>query len=142
MDCLSSLLFLFVQVVVFCRLLNWSPLATIIQSYSKRLYFGVKEELLPLVRISAELLPGCRARALYGCGLRSPEDVVRCNRLALVRILLDIIPYESADPLVGSRQRGRPEPAEAASAPRTDRGKEHLANRLACENLAGEIMAK
>ena len=40
---------------MFCKRLNWVSLATIIDAYSKRLYFGVKDELLPLVRISTEV---------------------------------------------------------------------------------------
>lgn len=40
---------------MFCKRLNWISLATIIEAYSKRLYYGVQEELLPLVRISTEV---------------------------------------------------------------------------------------
>lgn len=128
------------MVVVFCRLLNWSHLGTVVQAYSKRLYYGVRDELLPLVRISTELVPGFRARALYSSGLKSAGDVVACDRQALVALLIDIIPYESGDPLVGASA------SSGSSGSGTNRpaghggSKDRLGSRLACENLAHAII--
>jgi len=127
------------MVVVFCRLLNWSQLGTVVQAYSRRLYYGVRDELLPLVRISAELVPGFRARALYGSGLRSAEDIVACDRQVLVALLLDIIPYESRDPVTGAQSvAGGSNTAVSAG---QGGGKERLGSRLACENLAVAIIS-
>ena len=43
------------QAIVFCRKLNWDHLASVLESYSKRLDTGVMPELVPLVRLGAEV---------------------------------------------------------------------------------------
>ena len=43
--------------VVFCRRLNWTLLASCLETYTGRLGFGVRDELLALVRMGSEVLP-------------------------------------------------------------------------------------
>lgn len=50
--------------VTFCRRLNWGLLASCLETYTGRLGFGVRDELLPLVRMGSEVrkLEGNRER--------------------------------------------------------------------------------
>lgn len=41
--------------VTFCRKLNWNPLASCLETYVGRLGYGVRSELLPLIRIGTEV---------------------------------------------------------------------------------------
>ena len=41
--------------VTFCRRLNWGLLASCLETYTGRLGFGVRDELLPLVRMGSEV---------------------------------------------------------------------------------------
>ena len=41
--------------VVFCRKLNWTHLASCLETYTGRLGFGVRDELLALVRMGSEV---------------------------------------------------------------------------------------
>ena len=43
------------QAISFCRKLNWGSLASVLEAYAGRLSFGVTEELLPLVRLGAQV---------------------------------------------------------------------------------------
>lgn len=40
----------------FCSKLNWKSLACVLESYSSRLNYGVRAELIPLTRLGAEVL--------------------------------------------------------------------------------------
>ena len=44
--------------VTFCRRLNWGLLASCLETYTGRLGFGVRDELLPLVRMGSEVRNG------------------------------------------------------------------------------------
>jgi POLQ-like helicase len=44
---------------VFCRKLNWDLLASCLETYVSRLGFGVREDLLPLVRLGNEVRMYC-----------------------------------------------------------------------------------
>ena len=44
--------------VTFCRRLNWGLLASCLETYTGRLGFGVRDELLPLVRMGSEVRTG------------------------------------------------------------------------------------
>ena len=65
------------------------------------------EELLPLVRISTELLPGFRARALYNSNITTPQAIMCAKKEVLVNILKDIIPYESEKPMYRNKTDGK-----------------------------------
>ena len=58
--------------VTFCRRLNWGLLASCLETYTGRLGFGVRDELLPLVRMGSEVrkLEGNRERGRKGEGER------------------------------------------------------------------------
>lgn len=51
------------MIVSFCEKLNWQSLKCVLSTYTSRLMFGVKPELLPLTRLGAEVWcwPGWRA---------------------------------------------------------------------------------
>ncbi len=82
------------MVAVFCRRLNWCHLAAIIQSYSQRLCFGVKDELLPIVKISPEVR--YKWFDVYYVSSCYPSSVLEfCTPITLifsqVRVLLTLI---------------------------------------------------
>eukprot|EP01041_Mallomonas_annulata_P000304 gene304-549_t len=85
--------------VIFCKILNWESLACVLQSYSSRLCCGVKPELLPLVRLGAEM-PAFRARAFFRSGLCDASAIVKADADFMVQILLDSMPFSGKDPLV------------------------------------------
>lgn len=60
--------------VTFCRRLNWGLLASCLETYTGRLGFGVRDELLPLVRMGSEVrkLKG-RERGREGKGMGEGE---------------------------------------------------------------------
>lgn len=41
--------------ISFCKKLNWDILASVLEAYVGRLNYGVAEELLPLVRLGAQV---------------------------------------------------------------------------------------
>ncbi|CCW67507.1 unnamed protein product [Phytomonas sp. Hart1] len=57
----------------FCRAMEWFSLEAVLTSFIKRLGFGVKPDLLPLMEIKGIQPP--RARALWNAGLRTPSQI-------------------------------------------------------------------
>ena len=50
----------------FCRALNWGLLASVLESYADRLTFGVRDDLLPLVRACGpDIMHSRRAHHFY-----------------------------------------------------------------------------
>jgi hypothetical protein len=84
--------------VAFARRLNWLHVASVLDSYTKRLSFGVRDDLLQLVRIGVDM-PAFRARAFYGSGLRSAEDISRAPVGDVIRVLVDCMPFDDNKPL-------------------------------------------
>eukprot|EP00879_Flechtneria_rotunda_P032700 GHRR01035971.1.p2 GENE.GHRR01035971.1~~GHRR01035971.1.p2 ORF type:complete len:135 (-),score=15.21 GHRR01035971.1:30-434(-) len=60
-------------VAAFCERLNRSDLETLIANFQKRVFSGVRPEVLALTEIP--YVKGARARSLYKAGLRTPEAV-------------------------------------------------------------------
>ena len=84
--------------VAFARRLNWPNIASILESYAKRLNFGVKDDLLNLVRMGPEM-PAFRARAFFGCGYTSPKEIIKAKVVDIQRILIESSPFEENSPL-------------------------------------------
>lgn len=82
---------------VFARKLNWTHIAAILESYSQRLNFGVRDDLLPLVRLGASM-PAFRARFFFGSGLKTPQDIVHAPVELITTILMDCV-FEGRDTL-------------------------------------------
>ena len=62
---------------------------------------------MPLVRIGPEM-PAFRARAFMRNGIRSPSDILEKGKSKILEILLDIIPFESDEPMKAkTRQASR-----------------------------------
>lgn len=90
------------MIITFCRKLNWDMLAACLDSLSGRVGFGVREELIPLMRMGA-VMNASRARSFFGCGLRSPEDIAATDLAVLEQVLLDGTPFEALAPLAVGR---------------------------------------
>lgn len=78
--------------VVFCEKLNWHTLAAILQDYSARLSFGVRKELIPLVRISTDITP-FRARVFYNEEITSAKDLLRAGEDRVTDLLSSSLPF-------------------------------------------------
>ena len=56
-----------------------------IQKVRKRLKYGVKEELLPLIRFRN--IGRARARKLFNAGIRTPVDIKKADEIVLAKLL-------------------------------------------------------
>lgn len=72
---------------MFCQYLNWNLLGHCLSCFTSRLNFGVLEELVPLVRIGAEMSP-IRAREFYRNGIRNPSDILERSKEDIVAMLV------------------------------------------------------
>ena len=61
------------SIVSFCAAMGWHNLEALFAAYVKRLGFGVKADLLPLMEIPG--VKAAKARALWTAGLRKPSDI-------------------------------------------------------------------
>lgn len=82
-------------VTAFCRALNWEMLALIISQFQERLYFGVQQELVDLMKIP--ILNGQRARALHTAGFQTLIDIANADLFAIERCLHDCISFDSRE---------------------------------------------
>jgi replicative superfamily II helicase len=77
---------------IFCERLHWRYEALLVTHYKERFSFGVKPELLPLMRV-----PNVRnltARRLHAAGYKTPRDIVDGGLEALVRAIARSLPFE------------------------------------------------
>ena len=127
------------MVIAFCKKLNWDYLATALTPFAVRLSFGAQEELMPLIRIGPEI-PAFRARALIRNGIRSPNDILQKGKNKVLEILLDVIPFESDEPLnAKTRKASRDEGINEISAgSKMDKKQWHKS----CDRLADSIMKR
>ena len=91
------------QTAIFCQELNWTYLAAALGTISTRLNYGVREELLPLVRLGRDM-SGTRAREFYKRHLRCPEDLVSAGWVRVKEVLDQMIPYDSRGGVRGAGQ--------------------------------------
>lgn len=76
----------------FCKALNWDLLALIVSQFQDRIFFGVHQDLIELMKIS--VLNGQRARALFHAGFRTLVDISKANVLSIEKILVDSISFD------------------------------------------------
>lgn len=76
----------------FCKALNWDLLALIVSQFQDRIFFGVHQDLIDLMKIS--VLNGQRARALFDAGYQTMVDISKANVLAIEKILVDSISFD------------------------------------------------
>lgn len=81
-------------VTAFCKALNWSMLALIIDQFKERLFFGVHRDLIELMRLPN--LNGQRARILFDAGIQTLTDVARADVFTVERLLFNSVSFEAA----------------------------------------------
>ena len=85
----------------FCRALNWGLLASVLESYADRLTFGVREDLLPLVRACGpDIMHSRRAHHFYKEGIKNAQDIISCPTQKLSDLIAREVPFSSTQPLV------------------------------------------
>ncbi|KAL5970499.1 DNA polymerase theta [Taenia solium] len=82
------------MVTVFCNRLGWIHMERLLEGFQMRLFFGVSNELLDLIRLSP-LLSTNRARILYQAGLTSIALVARARPKQIERVLQRANPFTS-----------------------------------------------
>ncbi|KAF5221529.1 hypothetical protein ECC02_005416 [Trypanosoma cruzi] len=65
------------SITSFCRAMEWFSLEAVLSSYVKRLGFGVKPDIVPLMEIRG--LQPARARALWAAGFKDPAAIAASN---------------------------------------------------------------
>lgn len=76
----------------FCNALNWDMLALIVSQFQDRIFFGVHQDLIELMKIS--VLNGQRARALFNAGYKTLVDISKANTLDIEKCLTDSISFD------------------------------------------------
>lgn len=76
----------------FCKALNWDLLALIVSQFQDRIFFGVHQDLVDLMKIS--VLNGKRARALFNAGYQTLVDISKANVLSIEKCLIDSIGFD------------------------------------------------
>lgn len=76
----------------FCRALNWEMLALIVNQMKDRLFFGIRQNLIDLMKIP--LLNSQRARALYDAGFQTLIDISRASLVSIEKCLFDSISFD------------------------------------------------
>lgn len=76
----------------FCKALNWDMLALIIGQFQDRIFFGVNQDLIELMKIS--ILNGQRARILHKAGYETLMGISRANVLDIEKCLMDSIGFD------------------------------------------------
>uniref|UniRef100_A0A5K3FAB2 POLAc domain-containing protein n=1 Tax=Mesocestoides corti TaxID=53468 RepID=A0A5K3FAB2_MESCO len=82
------------MVTVFCNRLGWTHMERLFAGFQTRLFFGVANELLDLIRLTP-LLNVQRARALYLAGFTSVAVLARARTKEVERVLQRVNPYSS-----------------------------------------------
>lgn len=77
----------------FCNALNWQLLGLIVTQFKQRLFFGVHQDLVDLMRISS--LNGQRARALFQAGFQTLADLSKADILTIEKCLYDSISFDT-----------------------------------------------
>nr|CCC92122.1 putative DNA polymerase theta (helicase domain only) [Trypanosoma congolense IL3000] len=73
------------SITSFCRAMEWFSLEAVLASFVKRLGFGVKPDIVPLMEIRGVQPP--RARALWVAGFKSPSAIASCTPMELLQRL-------------------------------------------------------
>lgn len=87
------------MLVTFCKHLNWLDLMVCLEVYAVRVNFGVqRKELLPLVRICADITPR-RAHCLLQHGIEDVQDLLSTSEETLANIFKQSLPFHEAEVL-------------------------------------------
>ncbi|RHW70854.1 DNA polymerase theta (helicase domain only) [Trypanosoma brucei equiperdum] len=81
------------SITSFCRAMEWYSLEAVLASFVKRLGFGVKPDIIPLMEIKG-VQPG-RARALWRAGFKDPAAVAACTPAELLKRMKEANPPDS-----------------------------------------------
>ncbi|KAH9593495.1 Helicase [Trypanosoma melophagium] len=71
------------SITAFCRAMEWFALEAVLAAFVKRLGFGVKPDIVPLMELRG-VQPG-RARALWAAGFRDPASIAACGPEEVLR---------------------------------------------------------
>lgn len=80
-------------VTAFCTSLNWNLLSMIVSQFKDRLFFGIHQDLLDLMKISN--LNSLRARALFSNGIKTIVDLANSDALTIEKILHNCMSFDS-----------------------------------------------
>lgn len=80
-------------VTAFCNALDWTMLATIISQFKERLFFGVHQDLIDLMKIPN--LNNQRARSLHNEGIQNLADLANSDVFTVEKILYNSIAFDS-----------------------------------------------
>lgn len=120
--------------VVFCKNLNWKPLASCLESYTGRLNYGVNRDLLPLVKICSEI-SNTRARLFYKNSIKDAKDIIASGAEIISQILFDSLPFNELNPLRDSCNQRSVDETEKSNQLKTQ-------HRGACMKLATHIIER
>lgn len=80
-------------VTSFCHALNWELLALIVSQFKDRLFFGVHQDLIDIMKIP--ILNSQRARALHNAGFHSLVDLSSADTFKIEKCLYDSISFDT-----------------------------------------------
>ncbi|KAF6779074.1 hypothetical protein AHF37_01528 [Paragonimus kellicotti] len=84
------------MVTVFCNRLGWVHLERLLANYQSRLFYGVSEELVDLLRL-LPLVNAQRARALYSSGYTTVSSLANAKPRDLARFLQRAVQFQKGE---------------------------------------------
>lgn len=76
----------------FCKALNWDLLALIVSQLQHRIFFGIHQDLVELMKVS--VLNGQRARVIFDAGYQNLAMLSKANVLTIEKCLTDSISFD------------------------------------------------
>lgn len=76
----------------FCKALHWDLMTLIVSQFQDRIFFGVHQDLVELLKIS--VLNGKRARALFNAGYQTLIDISKASVLSIEKCLMDSVGFD------------------------------------------------
>lgn len=94
LQCLQQSASLFAGIVTsFCNALNWELLGLLVSQFKDRLFFGVHQDLLDLMKIP--IINSQRARALFKAGFHTLTALSNADLLSIEKCLHDSISFDT-----------------------------------------------
>lgn len=94
LQCLQQSASLFASIVTsFCNALNWELLGYLVSQFKDRLFFGVHQDLLDLMKIP--IINSQRARALFKAGFHNLADLSNADLVSIEKCLYDSISFDT-----------------------------------------------
>ncbi|VDP91521.1 unnamed protein product [Echinostoma caproni] len=94
------------MVTIFCNRLGWVHMERLLSSFQSRLFHGVAEELVDLLRLQPAV-NAQRARALYSGGYSSVSALSTARACDIARLLQRAIPFERSEVSVSHQSERR-----------------------------------